>query len=258
MKSGWVGFLGLVLCRQACADPDSLWHVVDAQCVPHQMEQGTPEPCTQVELGAGRERGFVVLKDKVGPLQYLVMPTIKVQGIESAALLAENSPAYWEKAWEARHFMSQKLDREVPRSAVALAVNSRFGRGQNQFHIHVSCVDLQVHEQLEIVRDFIPAKRWQALPVTLAGHRYLARRVDAGAGDTVGVNPFRLLADGIPGARAEMGHYTLGMVATRFSDGRNGFIILADKEDIVREDAAQAEELQDHACAILGREEKTR
>ena len=48
---------------------------------------------------------------------------------------------------------------------------------------------------------------WSHFPVPLVGHDYMAMRLDQPSSATT--NPFDLLADGIPGARADMGHYTL-------------------------------------------------
>lgn len=255
MKQIWGCVLGILLAgfgAQAHADSDALWRIIDTRCVPHQVQQGSPAPCALVDLAQGRERGYVVLKDLEGPLQYLVMPTAKITGIESPAFLASNAPDYWGEAWDARHFMDEKLGREIPRELVSLAVNSTYGRSQNQAHIHVSCVDPVVYQQVEVLKDLVPAGQWKALPVKLSGNRYLARRVDAAAGDYVGVNPFRLIAGGIPGARGDMGRYSLGMLATRFGDGRDGFILLVTRADLLSANRGHAEELQDHDCRVLG------
>jgi len=89
-------------------------------------------------------------------------------------------------------------------------------------------------------------ERWAPLPVTLKGHRYLAMRI---AGESLdGINPFRVLADGVPGAASDMGHQTLAVVGATLPDGRPGFILLADHTDIAAGDIASAEELQDHTC----------
>lgn len=255
MRAGWLGLTGLFLAgvgAPAHADPDALWRVIDTRCVPHQVQQGSPAPCAQVDLAQGRERGYVVLKDLVGPLQYLLMPTAKITGMESPAFLAAHAPDYWGEAWAARHFMVEKLGRNIPRGLMSLSINSKYGRSQNQAHIHISCVDPVVLQQVDVLKDLVPAGRWKALPVKLSGNPYMARRINAGADDSVGVNPFRLVADGIPGAREDMGRYSIGMLATRFGDGRDGFILLATRADLLQANRGHAEELQDHDCSVLG------
>jgi CDP-diacylglycerol pyrophosphatase len=81
--------------------------------------------------------------------------------------------------------------------------------------------------------------------VPLAGHRYDAIALDGE--DLDAVDPFVLLADGIPGARDDMGSRTLVAVGVTGADGRPGFVILSDHADAANGDLAEGEELQDHA-----------
>ena len=67
--------------------------------------------------------------------------------------------------------------------------------------------------------------------------------------DLAGRNPFRLLAEGDPAARAGMGLETLFAWPTTFADGAPGFVLIADRAS--PGDAASAEELQDHDCKVL-------
>jgi CDP-diacylglycerol pyrophosphatase len=63
-------------------------------------------------------------------------------------------------------------------------------------------------------------------------------------GADLNANPFVLLADGLEGARADMGLQTLVVVGTTGPAGRLGFVILADRADA--QTGAGGEELQDH------------
>jgi CDP-diacylglycerol pyrophosphatase len=119
------------------------------------------------------------------------------------------------------------------------------GRSQNQLHIHVDCLDAGVRDALKHHMAEI-GEHWAPLDVTLQGHHYSAMRVAGAWLD--GINPFRLLADGVPGAAADMGHQTLAVVGATLPDGRPGVILLADHTDKASGDNASAEELQDHAC----------
>ena len=86
-------------------------------------------------------------------------------------------------------------------------------------------------------------------PAPLPGGHYLARVVDSP--DLAGVNPFRLLADEVPGAATAMGRWTLAVEGVRLPpDGRAGFVLLADRADPALGDAGAAERLLDHACAV--------
>jgi len=230
----------------ARADPSALWHIVHDRCVPNQMRHGDPAPCALVDLSQGEARGYVVLKDRVGATQFLVLPTARIGGIESPALRAPDAPDYFEDAWRARRFVRAQAKAPLERSDLSLAVNSVHGRMQNQLHIHVDCLRRDVRDALTRHRDAI-TETWRPLPVPLAGHTYIARRLIAP--DLSGVNPFRLLAESAPGASAAPGDDTLVIAGAAFG-GRPGFILLADRADLVRGDFASGEELQDHDCAL--------
>ncbi|MBV8649076.1 CDP-diacylglycerol diphosphatase [Paludibacterium sp.] len=251
-RQTWLRLLSaliLLLPLGACANPDALWQIVHEQCVPNQRQHGQPAPCAEVTLAPDEAHGHVVLKDRNGPLQYLLMPTAKISGIESAQLLAADTPNFFAEAWRARGYMARKLGQPIDRSAIALTVNSPGGRSQNQLHIHISCINPAVRNRLAALQTQI-GPRWQPLPGGLNGHAYQARRV-TGA-DLDGIDPIKDLAASLPGARAAMGDYTLAVVATRFADGNDGFYLLADKADLLSGDVASAEgDIQDHDCAVL-------
>jgi len=226
----------------AHADPLALWRIVHDQCVPNQIDRHDPSPCTLVDLAGG----YVVLKDRVGATQFLVLPTARITGIESAALLSPRVPDYMQDAWSARRFVEARAPGQLTRSDLSLAVNSIHGRSQNQLHIHVDCLRQDVRDALTQHHGAIGDK-WQPFPVALAGHHYIARRLVLR--DLEYVNPFRTLADEVPEARANMGEYTLVVAGATFA-GKPGFIVLADRADMLRGDVANGESLQDHSCAV--------
>jgi CDP-diacylglycerol pyrophosphatase len=237
----------LALSRAAQADPDALWKIVNEKCVPNWREYGEAKPCAMVDSGVNSQGGYAVLKDLVGDTQYLLIPTAKVTGIEDAQLLAPAAPNYFADAWAERHFVTDAAKRELPRDMLSLAVNSIYGRSQNQLHIHLDCVAPAVRaaiaENIAAIAD-----RWGPFAVPLAGHRYSAIRI---AGDNLGAfDPFRSLADYVPGAREAMANQTLVAVGAVFEGGAPGFVILADHADLATADSGAGEELQDHSCAL--------
>jgi len=226
------------------ANPNALWEIVHNHCVPGQKNGTGPKPCQLVDLAAG----YVVLKDLRGATQYLVMPTAEVAGIEDPQILAGDAPNYWAAAWAARKYVAERAGQAIPREDMSLAVNSQQGRTQNQLHIHVDCIRLDVRDMLRAhAREIGPA--WAPLGFTMAGHRYKARLV--ASADLNGINPFRLLADGVPEAAQDMGDQTLVVVGAVFSDGTPGFYLLNDQVDQAPGDLASGEELQDHDCRVL-------
>jgi CDP-diacylglycerol pyrophosphatase len=229
------------------ADPDALWNIVHSKCVPDQEQKGDPAPCALVDLHQGDAKGYVVLKDIVGATQYLLIPTARVAGIESALLIAPEAPNYFADAWRERTYTEQAAQHPLPRDMISLAINSAYGRSQNQLHIHIDCIRTDVRAALQRQLAAI-GDSWAPLPEPLIGHPYRAMRVLGDALD--GTNPFVLLADGIPGARTAMGEQTLIVVGAEFADGQPGFIILTDHVNLATRDRAGGEELQDHDCQL--------
>ncbi len=222
-----------------------LWGIIHGQCAPDQRDHGQPAPCVQVSLRDGEANGFVVLKDRSGVAQHLLMPTARITGIEDAAVLRPGAPNYFAQAWQVRHFVEDRLGRPLARDQMSIAVNSQYGRSQDQLHLHIDCLDRSVAAALRTAA--VPdAPRWSALPAPLKGRNYRIRWIAADRLEAT--NPFKLLAETQPGARAQMGAWTLALVGAERPGGRLGFYLLADRIDPATGDKASAEDLQDHAC----------
>lgn len=228
-------------------NPSALWHIVHDRCVPNEQQTGHPAPCALVDLSQGVARGYVVLKDLVGATQYLVLPTARITGIESPLLLKPEVPNYMAHAWAARRFVDARAKMTLPRQDLSLALNSVFGRSQNQLHIHVDCVRADVRNAIATHLGALGAS-WTPFPVSLVGQSWMARRV--ASSDLQGVDPFRLLAAVASQTRGGMGWWTLVAVGASL-DGRPGFVLLAERADPARHNFASGEDLQDHACAVL-------
>lgn len=234
----------------ARADPSALWKIVNGKCVPHEQAERDPAPCSSVNLSEGADKGFAVLKDRDGATQFLLIPTARVSGIEDPQILEKSAPNYWDAAWRARYFVEDRAQTPLPRDAVALAINSPFGRTQDQLHIHIDCIDPEVRKILAANLDKIGGV-WTPFPIPLAGHSYRAIRINHETLD--GINPFRILAEGDPSTGGDISKHTLVLVGETFADGSNGFVLLDDKADLAAGDRASGEQLEDHACAVAGK-----
>lgn len=224
---------------QANADPNALWTIVHEQCVPDQETDGIPAPCARVDLAAGEQRGYAVLKDLVGATQFLLIPTERIPGIESPALLTPDAPNYFAAAWDASTFVDGRAGVDIPRDWMSLAVNSAVARTQNQLHIHIDCVRDDVRETLSR-RIAEVGPDWTPFPEPLMGHQYLAMTVE---GDTLAsANPIQLLAN----RSDDMGLETLVAVGAYLPSGRPGFVLLASRADTATGNPGAGEELQDH------------
>jgi CDP-diacylglycerol pyrophosphatase len=225
------------------ADPSALWKIADGKCVPHMREAKDPAPCSIVDL----TEGYVVLKDLVGATQFLLIPTVRIAGIESPEVLAPDTTNYWDRAWRVRGLTEHLAGKPLPREALSLAINSPFGRTQDQLHIHIDCVRPDVHDALAANRDAI-GEYWEAFPVKLVGQPWRAFRVD---GQNFGtINPFSLLAKGNPEAGADMSKHTLVAVGMTWRDNVAGFVLLDSTVDLAAGNRGSGEDLQDHDCAL--------
>ena len=215
-----------------------LWNVISQQCVPGQQQKNNPAPCRLVNI----QDGYVVLKDRNGPLQFLLMPVVKVSGIESPKLLNPATPNYFAEAWHARHFMEEKRGAMIDDRNYALTVNSRWGRTQNQLHIHISCLRPDIRQRLDALSKTL-SSRWQS--AQLGEHQYQLRLITRD--EFKRTSPFIRIANELPEAREEMGSY--GIAVAAMGDGVR--VLMVVKRDLLRMNRASAEELQDHSCTIL-------
>jgi CDP-diacylglycerol pyrophosphatase len=126
-----------------------------------------------------------------------------------------------------------------------LAINSAYGRSQNQLHIHIDCIKPAVKAALRTHANAI-SSNWAPFPVLLAGEPYLARRIEGS--DLDGINPFHLLA-ALPKAHAAMGELSLVVTGETGASGHLGFILLAGWS-APGFGSKWGEALQDHRCAL--------
>ncbi len=241
--------LPFLLCAATAAhaaSPDALWHIVHDKCAPDAAASGNPAPCEVVAYPQGAASGYVVMKDIRGATQFLTIPAAKITGIEDPAILAPDATNYFAAAWRARSFMLARLGHDLPRDAISLAINSPYGRSQNQLHIHIDCLRADVRDALRAAAATI-GPSFAPLPAPLLGHRYRARTL--ATPDLDGVNPFDVLADDPAVGHAGVKTHTLVAVGAQVG-GRDGFVLLDDQLDAAAGDGASGEELQDHDCAV--------
>jgi CDP-diacylglycerol pyrophosphatase len=219
---------------------DQLRVIVQQQCLPHWLETHDPTPCVSLSVvgNANTSDGFAVLHDRKGGAHFLLIPTRTISGIESAEARSPGTLNYFDAAWKARKALETIVGRELPRSAVGLAVNSTHSRSQDQLHIHISCLRPLVYDALQEEASRI-GNSWSAINLSL--WHYQAMRimgVELGA-----INPFALVADRLPGAKDAMAEYTLVVAGMQFQEGP-GFVVLAAGGELA------GELLLDSSCAV--------
>ncbi|WHU84353.1 CDP-diacylglycerol diphosphatase [Pantoea agglomerans pv. betae] len=217
---------------------DALWQIVSEKCLPHQQSGGEPAPCQRVD----QRHRYAMLKDMHGPLQYLLIPIDRLTGIESPGLLQSATANYFALAWNERTLLAQRHGSPIDDRVLSLAINSQYGRTQNQLHIHISCLRPDVRQQLDQLTPQLSG-RWQS--ITLRKHRYWLRALTPD--ELTRQSAFIRLADERPEARSEMGKY--GLALAELSDGR--LVLMAIERNWLLLNSGSAEEVQDHACQLI-------
>ena len=241
-----IGFIAAIAASQPAANRGGLWFVVHGICLPAYQSVGVAFPCLEVNIANGLDRGFAVLQAPSSAAHIIVVPTVRVSGIESPALQSETAPNYWEAAWDARRFVEQGARRRLPRDKIGMAINSAATRSEDQLHIHVSCVAPAVTDFLRRRQSEIHGA-WSPLRAKLAGHRFLAMKVETER--LAQADPFKLLGRGNPSSTLSMGRQTLAVVGATFPHGKSGFYVLANDTRASPGDTASAEALLDDKCA---------
>lgn len=212
-----------------------LWQIVSERCVPEQQRSGSPASCLQVNLA----QRYVVFNDANGPLHTLLIPTDKITGIESPVLLEDKTENYFQHGWNTRYFLQQQAAFPIPERYLALAVNSRYGRTQNQLHLHLSCLKPEVYQTILQQAENI-GYQWKELNTLLSGRRYLAIKV------AEATDPFIALAQYVQTARDSMDNYGLVRIAANNGDA----ILLATQVQLMALTLGTAEELLDFDCKV--------
>ncbi|WP_322107106.1 CDP-diacylglycerol diphosphatase [Paraburkholderia sp. J41] len=227
--------------RLSAVDSDGLWKVVGGQCVPNMRDKGQPGPCTTVDF----QKRDVVLKDIAGRAQYLLIPTDRVSGIESAEILYGGSPEYWADAWAATHYVQAKLGQPLAANQLGIEINSSKQRSQNQLHIHVDCMRTDIADALAPFGHMPPGQwRW----TTFDGNRYRVTRVTS---LTDRSNPFRVVERDL-GPKQSMAVQTILVTGAGSDAKRDGWLIINSGLD-VENGSGSAEGLLDHRCAAAPR-----
>lgn len=214
---------------------DALWNIISQQCIPNQQQHNSPEPCLKVDL----QQRYLVFKDAKGPLHTLLMPTDKITGIESPKILENGAPNYFQDAWDNRHYLLDETTKPVKDDDLVLAINSRYGRSQNQLHIHLSCLRPEVYQSINQLADNV-TDQWQPFGAEILGHKYLAIKVPVEA------NPFNVLAAYVKTQGDEMENFGLARVVTAKGD----VVLLANPRQLLGGNQGSAEEMLDYNCSL--------
>ncbi|CAN3989216.1 CDP-diacylglycerol pyrophosphatase [Methylocystis bryophila] len=214
------------------SDRGALWQVVHKLCLPMHATLGLPLPCLAVD----DKRGFVVIRAPGDATRIIIVPTDRLEGIESPSLLREDAPNFWAYAWDERERVASAAPRPLGWDDIGMAINSRHARTQDQMHIHVDCLDARLKKALAGAK--LSTQRWSTLDLRPWG-RYRAKRLPETGLER---SPFKIVAEEIPGARSSMGLQTIAVAGVTGAQGERGFALLEQGA------GGSAEELLDHQC----------
>lgn len=240
-----IALLVMVVSAPVPAEParQVLWIALQT-CLLAERTTGRTFPCLAVDLGSADRSGTAVLRAPGQPTHTVVIPTVRVVGLEAPELQRESGNAYWRAALAARHFVTDARKGATPSEDVGLAVNSEGGRSQGQLHIHVDCVKPRVRAALRAYASRIHAG-WAPMPIALQGSHFFAMRIRATEAESF--NPFAALAR-LPGRRPDLAQTSFAAISTPADDPEKAFFLLA-----YRAPDAHAEMLLDHACATVAK-----
>ena len=216
-------------------------------CVANHAVTGFAFPCLEVDTSEGEDRGYVVLR-RPGLRDIVLAPTKQVVGIEDPWLRTAEAPNYFQDAWNARRVLQELRQRPLSDDDVALAVNSKVSRAQDQLHIHIGCLAPRAREAIGSIAPELSESGWVRIKRGMYGVDIWARQIGQTSLD--GVNPLRLAAEGIPDALRNLDSMGLAVVASPLADGRDGFVALAWFDGAsVPKHAFAAEGLLDPRCS---------
>jgi CDP-diacylglycerol pyrophosphatase len=221
-----------------------LWQVVRA-CVLNHKITGAAFPCLAVDSAEGSDKGYAVLRAPDERVRVIVTPIVRTTGIESPRLRGPEAPDYFHDAWLSRHFIAEDLAKPPKRGDLALAVNSKPGRSQDQLHIHIACIRTDVRQSVSRMETTIRNRDWTPVRLLPGVPRYLVHFEPSD--DLAGINVFDKVADGLKVESDHMDDVTIVVVGAEPS----GFMIMARKRLPNSADDAHGEGLLDPSCANI-------
>jgi CDP-diacylglycerol pyrophosphatase len=209
--------------------PNSLWSL--ARCCAQNLSS---DPFCRYH---SKNDHFIILRDNSPdkPNAYLIIPTTRVTGIEDRQIFAPPVADLWAHGWRQAQIYLKK-----PAADTGLAINSGFGRSQDQLHIHISCVHRDVARALADNDEKIggdPAKPVE-LPLGPQNHIYRVIKVKSLTAES----PFDLAA-AMSGAKAVMAEQGIAVVGSKTP---GVYYVLNTRHEGANRGAA--EELLEQAC----------
>ena len=210
-----------VVIMSSFASRSALGLVVRA-CAVNSALTGSAYPCLKVVQAEDPLSSYAVLREPTDKERTILAPLADVPGIEDPRLLAADAPNYFDEAWKERADGLGLRAWKDSQPNFALAINAASWRTQDRLHIHMGCETPRFRTLLKTYATEIGSGRFTNLR-TKAGWWATFHAAD----DLSNLNPLKLVADGVDGARSNMKNVVVGVFGSTTPDGQHGFYILA-------------------------------
>ncbi|MGP1923557.1 MAG: CDP-diacylglycerol diphosphatase [Arsenophonus sp. NEOnobi-MAG3] len=221
---------------------DKLWKIINQECIPEFKNGNLQAACIKVD----QQHRYVIYKDIKGPLHNLLVPLDKISGIESPILQQKNIKNYFILAWQNRELFIKSSSKPINEQFLSLAINSKYGRTQDQLHIHLACLKPEVYQIIkENEHTIISSWRPLHLKDRINSHQYLAIKISAS--DINKISPFNYLEKYTVEQDDNIAYYGLAMIP---STQQNKFILLATRLKLLDFNLGSIGAIQDYLCKL--------
>ncbi len=239
-----IGFLAVAVIVMSSFVSRSALGLVVRTCEINSALTGSPYPCLKVVQAQDPLSSYAVLREPTDKERTILAPLADVPGIEDPRLLTAEAPNYFDDAWREQSTGTGLRTEKVSTQRFALAINAANWRTQDRLHIHMGCETPRFRALLKTHAADIGSDRFTNLK-TKAGWWALFHQAD----DLTNLNPLKLVADGLEGARSDMENVVVGVFGATSPEGQRGFYILA---RIMGENKSRgsAEDMIDPKCQL--------
>ncbi len=215
-----VSLVIIVVIMSSFVSRSALGLVVSA-CEVNSTLTGSPYPCLKIVQAQDPLSSYVVLREPTDKERTILAPLADVPGIEDPRLLTAGAPNYFDEAWRELSSIDPRATKAT-RPNFALAINAASWRTQDRLHIHMGCETPRFHALLKTHATEIGNDRFTSLGTNVGWWATFHA-----ADDLSDLNPLKLVADGVDGARSNMKNLVVGVFSATLPDGQHGFYILA-------------------------------
>ena len=198
-------------------DRQALWSVIRTLCLPASYF-GASFPCLKVDRAAG----YAILRPpSQSSLDFIITPTINIEGIESLSRLHEKPPHLWKAGWMSRDLLREAAHHDLSWDGIVLAVNSKFTRNQDQLHLHLGCLEPKLKEIIS-AEARIGGSNWRIIKPKSIKAGLLVKFLTQ---EQIDADLFAMINNEIPGRENSIESQTIALAGVESGSDR-GFVLM--------------------------------